>query len=92
MLNKTDFCSLFLQMPPELQPVVAAAALQLSINQGVTADSPRYSPAAVAEACAVDAGSLVNMTWQLRQLLNDDTMAISTMRCLKVYLERMGYR
>lgn len=79
-------------MSAELQPVVAAAALQLAMSQSASSDSPHYTPAAVAEMCGVDAAALVDMTWQLRQLLEDDVMAISSMRCLKVYLERMGYR
>lgn len=32
------------------------------------------------------------MEWNIRGLLADDISAISTMRCLKVYLERLGYR
>lgn len=81
-----------LQMPCELQPLLAAAAVHLSMNQGATPDSPQHTPAAVAAVFGVDAAAMVDMTWRLRQLLRDDTVAISTMRCLKVYLERTGYR
>lgn len=40
----------------------------------------------------MESAQVADMAWRLRQLLNDDIMAISTMRCLKVYLERVGYR
>lgn len=90
-LHAFDIISCVLQMPADLQPLVAAAALHLSIAQSANTNGP-YTPAAVAEVCGVDATALVDMTWQLRQLLKDDVMAISTMRCLKVYLERTGYR
>jgi pentatricopeptide repeat domain-containing protein 1 len=47
---------------------------------------------AVAAALGVDASALGVMEWRVQQLLGGDTLAISAMRCLKVYLERMGYR
>lgn len=30
------------------------------------------------------------MEWNLRQVLGSDTATISTLRCLKLYLERLG--
>ena len=36
--------------------------------------------------------SISQMEWHVRSLLNDDTSAISTLRCLKIYLERLGLR
>lgn len=82
---------MYVQMPQELLPIVAAAALQLSMTQG-SSDSPVPSAAALAEVCGVEPQALMEMSWRLQQLLNNDTLAISTMRCLKVYLERIGYR
>lgn len=38
------------------------------------------------------ATAVAKMEWNIRGLLTDDISAISTMRCLKVYLERLGYR
>lgn len=36
--------------------------------------------------------AVAKMEWNIRGLLSDDIAAISTMRCLKIYLERLGYR
>ena len=30
------------------------------------------------------------MEWNIQRVLNNDTSAISTLRCLKLYLERLG--
>lgn len=30
------------------------------------------------------------MEWSVQRVLNNDTSAISTLRCLKLYLERLG--
>ena len=49
-------------------------------------------PEAVAAAMGVDAAALGVAEWRVSQLLGGDTLAISAMRCLKIYLERMGYR
>jgi hypothetical protein len=73
-------------------PLVAASALQLAMTQGASPDSPAPSAAALAEACGVEPQALLDMCWRLQQLLHDDTLAISATRCLKVYLERIGYR
>lgn len=81
-------------MPQELLPLVAAAALLLAMQQGarLPADLSHAQLPALAELCGVAPQQVADMAWQLRQLLAGDTLAISTMRCLKVYLERMGYR
>lgn len=39
--------------------------------------------------CA-QAGLVGQMEWNVRRVLGNDTAAISTLRCLKLYLERMG--
>jgi pentatricopeptide repeat domain-containing protein 1 len=74
-----------------LLPVVTASALSLSIAQGEPAETAP-SAAQVAKAAQVDVNGLLDMQWQVRQLLQNDTLSISAMRCIKVYLERMGYR
>jgi pentatricopeptide repeat domain-containing protein 1 len=91
-------------VPPELLPLVAASALRLSALQAsgggaAAACAPGGGGGggapggpAVAAAMGVDAQALGVMEWRVQQLLGGDTLAISTMRCLKVYLERMGYR
>jgi pentatricopeptide repeat domain-containing protein 1 len=83
---------LHVQVSQEVLPLVAASALQLAMTQGASPDSPAPSAAALAEACGVEPQALLDMCWRLQQLLHDDTLAISAMRCLKVYLERIGYR
>ncbi|GBF98291.1 hypothetical protein Rsub_10954 [Raphidocelis subcapitata] len=93
-------------VPPELLPLVAGAALHLASLQGAAdgaagpgsaapaaaaaAQAPRAE--AVAAAMGLDPQALSVMAWRLQALLGGDTLAISTMRCLRVYLERMGYR
>ncbi len=36
------------------------------------------------------AGLVGQMEWNVRRVLGNDTAAISTLRCLKLYLERLG--
>ena len=36
------------------------------------------------------ASAVAKMEWNLRQVLGSDTATISTLRCLKLYLERLG--
>ena len=38
----------------------------------------------------MQAGVVTQMEWQMRRVLGNDTSAISTLRCLKLYLERLG--
>lgn len=40
----------------------------------------------------VPSSDIVQMEWHIRGLLTDDTSAISALRCLKIYLERLGFR
>ncbi|KIY94758.1 Pentatricopeptide repeat-containing protein [Monoraphidium neglectum] len=79
------------QAPAELLPLVAGAALRLSAVQGEGAAGAPPT-AAVAAAAGLDATSLGVMEGNVARLLGGDATAISAMRCLKVYLERMGYR
>ena len=38
----------------------------------------------------VQAGVVQQMEWNMRRVLGNDTSPISTLRCLKLYLERLG--
>ena len=42
-----------------------------------------------AAGCSVE--SLKQLEWSMKQVLGQDTSAISTLRCLKTYFERLGY-
>lgn len=79
-------------MAQDVLPVAAAAVLQIAVQQtnGGSEEAGKVAARAVSDAFGVDVQSLVDMAWQLRQVLQNDTVAISSMRCLKVYMERMG--
>jgi pentatricopeptide repeat domain-containing protein 1 len=81
-------------VPQDVLPVVAAAVLLIAAQQssGGIDDAAKLSLSAgpIADAFGVEAQSVLDMAWQLRQVLQNDTVAISAMRCLKVYMERMG--
>lgn len=82
------------QVPQDVLPVVAAAVLLIAAQQssGGPDDAAKLARSAgpIADAFGVEAQSVLDMAWQLRQVLQNDTVAISAMRCLKVYMERMG--
>jgi pentatricopeptide repeat domain-containing protein 1 len=93
LLDRTG--STGVQVAQDVLPVVAAAALHICTQQGGSggwSDAPAPSTAALADAFGVQAQAVLDMAWQLQQVLGNDTLAISAMRCLKVYLERMGCR
>ena len=46
--------------------------------------------AEVESVLGVSLAGVENMEKSVRQILNNDTSAISTLRCLKLYLERLG--
>ncbi|KAI8474968.1 MAG: hypothetical protein J3K34DRAFT_465323 [Monoraphidium minutum] len=79
------------QAPAEVLPLVAGASLRLSAarSEGASGAPPLEAAAA---AGGLDGASLGVMEGNVERLLGGDTLAISAMRCLKVYLERMGYR
>lgn len=93
-MSYTGCCDLKLQVTPDAMPALAAATLHIALQQGgtVAGDPPPLPPAAVGEAFGVSGQAVADMSWQLRKVLQDDTLSISAMRCLKVYLERMGCR
>lgn len=38
----------------------------------------------------MQSGLIHQMEWNVQRVLSNDTSAISTLRCLKLYLERLG--
>lgn len=65
-------------------------AAQQSSDGADDAAKLALSAGPIADAFDVEAQSVLDMAGQLRQVLQNDTLAISAMRCLKVYMERMG--
>jgi pentatricopeptide repeat domain-containing protein 1 len=96
LLDRAAAATAFVQLQATL-PLLAAAALQLAATQRSTepSDVPAALPpaaGAVAAVCGVAPDALTGMCWQLQQLLVGDTRAFSTMRCIKIYLGRIGCR
>jgi pentatricopeptide repeat domain-containing protein 1 len=83
---------LLVQVAQEVLPVVAAAILLIAVQQtsGGTDEAAKLSAGPISESFGMEMQSVLNMALQLRQVLHNDTVAISAMRCLKVYMERMG--
>ncbi|KXZ56011.1 hypothetical protein GPECTOR_2g1563 [Gonium pectorale] len=79
------------QVPEDVLPLVGVAALIIAAKQGDSSDRvPNNSE--IEQMTELPATAVAKMEWNIRGLLTDDITAISTMRCLKVYLERLGYR
>lgn len=76
----------------EVMPLVVAAALRIACAQ--SGDAPEALPGdeALAACAELPLEDILQMEWNIRNVLGEDTAAISTMRCLKIYLERLGYR
>lgn len=79
------------QMQEDVLPLIAVAALVIGSKQSDSTDR-LLGNGDFENATEYSATSIAKMEWNIRGLLNDDTSAISTMRCLKIYLERLGYR
>lgn len=74
----------------DVLPLIAVAALVIGAKQG---NADRLVETSDFEhVTEYPAPSIAKMEWNIGGLLNDDTSAISTMQCLKIYLERLGYR
>jgi pentatricopeptide repeat domain-containing protein 1 len=81
-----------LQLAPDLFDLLAAACVVVAAKQ---ADGPGAAPALPAgadvEAASGLPGAAVDrMEWNVREVLGQDTAAVSTLRCLKLYAERLG--
>ncbi|GAX79992.1 hypothetical protein CEUSTIGMA_g7432.t1 [Chlamydomonas eustigma] len=80
------------QLSDDLLRMLGVAALSLSCKLGVEGTEELPSLPDLERLSGVSASEIVNMEWNVRNLLGDDTSAISALRCLKIYLERMGLR
>ncbi|KAI7837283.1 hypothetical protein COHA_008897 [Chlorella ohadii] len=85
-----------LQLAPDLLDLLAVGCVVIGAKQ---VDGPAPSggvPPALPPGADVEAASglpraaVDQMEWNVRQVLVQDTAAISTLRCLKLFLERMG--
>ncbi|PNW74754.1 hypothetical protein CHLRE_12g511400v5 [Chlamydomonas reinhardtii] len=79
------------QVAEDVLPLVGVAALVIAAKQGDSSDRVPTN-AEIEQITELPPTSVAKMEWNIRGLLADDISAISTMRCLKVYLERLGYR
>ncbi|KAK9815102.1 hypothetical protein WJX73_007516 [Symbiochloris irregularis] len=89
MLLMDRTMSTSLQVKDELLNLLAAACVIIAGKQG---ERPNNTPtdAELEAAIGMQAGVVTQMEWQMRRVLGNDTSAISTLRCLKLYLERLG--
>lgn len=74
----------------EVLPLLATAVLKLSCKQSGPMCCP--SDAQFEEVSGLPTAAVAEMLWSVRKVLSDDTSAIPSLRCLKMYLERMCYR
>ena len=78
---RNTFSPLHILLPP-LDPLIYSPHTQ----------TPSLAPPPFLSPLGTPGSSISQMEWHVRSLLNDDTSAISTLRCLKIYLERLGLR
>jgi len=82
-----------LNLAPDLLNLLAAACVVIAAKQ---VDGPVSNSRALPtdsdlhSATGLPAAAVDQMEWHVRQVLAQDTAAISTLRCLKLYLERLG--
>lgn len=81
-----------LQLAPDLLDLLAVGCVIIAARQvdGPAGMPPLPPDAVVSAACGLPAPAVEQMEWNIRQVLSQDTAAISTLRCLKLFLERMG--
>lgn len=76
-------------LPPTMLPLLVAACILISARQGEQAELLPCD-AEIERVLGVSLRGVEGMDKSVRQVLAGDTSAISTLRCLKLYLERMG--
>lgn len=81
-----------LNLAADLLDLLAAACVVIAAKQ---IDGPASSlslpvNADLQAATGLPSAAVEQMEWNVRQVLGQDTAAISTLRCLKLYLERLG--
>ncbi|CAK0783776.1 hypothetical protein CVIRNUC_006976 [Coccomyxa viridis] len=73
----------------DMYRLLAASCLMLAARAGNgSADLP--TPADIEHVIGIPASSMAFLEFHLRSVLANDSSAISTLRCLKLYLERLG--
>ncbi|KAK9820095.1 hypothetical protein WJX72_006068 [[Myrmecia] bisecta] len=78
-----------LQVKDDLLDLLMGTAIVIASKQG---ERPARIPteAELLNVTGLQMLVVQQMEWNIRRVLNNDTAAISTLRCLKLYLERMG--
>lgn len=82
-----------LALSPDLFQLLAASCVMIATRQAeLQASGVALVPSddAMEVAIGMPVATLEQMEWNIRQVLGNDTAAISTLRCLKLYLERLG--
>ena len=81
-----------LALAPDLLDLLAAACVIIAAKQVDGPASTLSLPVGtdLQAATGLPIAAVEQMEWNVRQVLNQDTAAISTLRCLKLYLERLG--
>jgi len=79
-----------LALAPELLELLAAACVLIAVKQVDGSVAFSSTDSEVQAATGFPAAATEQMEWNIRQILGNDTAAISTLRCLKLYLERLG--
>lgn len=81
-----------LALAPDLLELLAAACVIIAAKQVDGPASTLSLPVGsdLLAATGLPIAAVEQMEWNVRQVLNQDTAAISTLRCLKLYLERLG--
>ena len=77
-------------LQPDLLDLLATSCVVLASKQVGGSASSTASKALVEKATGLPTTAVDQMEWSIRQVLEHDTAAISTLRCLRLYLERLG--
>jgi len=84
------------QLLSEDHTAMAEAVLRISVSQAQAAgsggDQPQPTLADLDSVLSLPAARITAAEWEVRRVLRGDCAASSTMRAVKLYLERMGYR
>jgi pentatricopeptide repeat domain-containing protein 1 len=82
-----------LHLAPDLLHLLAVGCVVIAAKQvdGPAGGLPPLPPDAdVGAASGLPPAAVEQMEWNIRQVLAQDTAAISTLRCLRLFLERLG--
>jgi pentatricopeptide repeat domain-containing protein 1 len=81
-----------LALAPELLDLLATACVTIAAKQvdGPTSALALSEGKDIEAITGLPAAAIEQMEWNVKQVLGQDTAAISTLRCLKLYLERLG--